>query len=184
MDRITHPTATAGNLFTDGDPGNGIASTRVVALWLNGIQEEVATFIEGQGITLNAGDNTQLNQAIGNAIAAGGTSQTSSVILNNQSSAQSIVGLSFNSSTVKAVRILFDLHRQTDSIELDEVGELFITFKPVAGTWHISHKSSNEDSETSFSITSGGQVQYVTSDLAGSNYSGIIRITSINTISQ
>jgi len=64
MFRIDGPGATGGNLFTEGDPGLGIAATTVTDEWLNAVQEEVANVIEGAGLTLDKADNTQLTQAI------------------------------------------------------------------------------------------------------------------------
>ena len=62
MDRIQDPTATADNKFREAMGGN--AATRVRALWLNGMQEELASFIEEMGITLSSSDLTQLRQAL------------------------------------------------------------------------------------------------------------------------
>lgn len=62
MDRIQDPTATADNKFQEAMGGN--AATRLRALWLNGMQEELTSFIEEMGITLSSSDLTQLRQAL------------------------------------------------------------------------------------------------------------------------
>lgn len=64
MQRIDHSTATADELFTEGDPSSGIPATIVTADWLNSMQEEVANVIEAAGITLDSADDTQLLQAL------------------------------------------------------------------------------------------------------------------------
>ena len=67
MHRIDTVDAVSG-MFVPGDPTTGQIATAVSAAWANAVQEEVATFIEGQGIGLNKSDNTQLAQAILSAV--------------------------------------------------------------------------------------------------------------------
>lgn len=50
--------------WRDGDLSVGVQPTDAEADWFNQLQEEVANVIEAQGITLDAGDRTQLYQAI------------------------------------------------------------------------------------------------------------------------
>lgn len=64
MHRIDGPGATIDNLFTEGDPTQGVPATTVTGAWLNSQQEEIANAIEGAGLTLDKLDNTQLYQAI------------------------------------------------------------------------------------------------------------------------
>lgn len=64
MDRIQHPSATPGHLFTEGDPALGIPATTVTATVLNGWQEELIHLIEEAGITPSAADNTQVLAAL------------------------------------------------------------------------------------------------------------------------
>lgn len=67
MHRNDHPSA-PGGIHVEGDPTRGIAPTTVTAAIMNAFQEELANFIESRGITLNKEDNTQLTQAILEAI--------------------------------------------------------------------------------------------------------------------
>lgn len=64
MHRIDGPGATIDNLFTEGDPTQGVPATTVTGAWLNALQEEVANAVEGAGLTLDKSDNTQLYQAL------------------------------------------------------------------------------------------------------------------------
>lgn len=50
--------------FTKGDPGGGVTATIPGQDWFNSIQEELARFIEGQGIVLDKATKSQLAQAI------------------------------------------------------------------------------------------------------------------------
>lgn len=72
MHRIDHSTAAPGNLFTEGDPLGATPATVVTADWLNALQEEIASVVEGAGLSLDKPDNTQLLDAI-NALIAGYT---------------------------------------------------------------------------------------------------------------
>lgn len=48
------------NAYQDYNAATGQAGTTPNASALNALQEKIAGFIEGQGLTLNANDNTQL----------------------------------------------------------------------------------------------------------------------------
>lgn len=60
MHRTDAPGATAGNLFTEGDPAIPIEATEVSDSWLNDVQENLCGAIEGAGLVLSKGDYTQL----------------------------------------------------------------------------------------------------------------------------
>lgn len=64
MHKVDAPGATAGNLFTNGDPTNGIPATRLEEDWHNAVQTEIVNVIEGAGIALVKGTNDQMLEAI------------------------------------------------------------------------------------------------------------------------
>lgn len=64
------PTGTPG-YFTEGDPLTSTPPTVVGADYMNGLQEEIAGTIEGEDLTLDKGDTTQLHRAILRAVARG-----------------------------------------------------------------------------------------------------------------
>ena len=71
MDRTSglyYQTVGGKRQFTNGPPG-----TRVEQVFLNGVQEELATFIENTGLIPSASDNTQIQQALCVAVNAGRT---------------------------------------------------------------------------------------------------------------
>jgi hypothetical protein len=57
--------------FTEGDPGTGTPPTHLSHDWFNAVQEELANFIEGQGITLVPGTYTQLLAALRAPVGSG-----------------------------------------------------------------------------------------------------------------
>lgn len=73
MDR-TEGAGHVNGLFVAEDPAINRPPTEITAEWLNGVQEELIAAIEGGGLTPDAGDTTQLHQAIQAAVSghAGG----------------------------------------------------------------------------------------------------------------
>src|SRR5437868_2763700 len=69
MHRIDTPDAVA-NLFSDGDPPNGIPATYIDAAWANAVQENIVRVILLAGIGLVKGTHTQLYDAILSLIVA------------------------------------------------------------------------------------------------------------------
>lgn len=63
MHRIDTPQNVSG-AFSSGNPVAGVNGTIVGHDWLNAVQEELAGFIEGESLTLDKADNTQLIEAL------------------------------------------------------------------------------------------------------------------------
>lgn len=68
MHRIDAP-GHDNNSFVEGNPSTGVPATTVGADFLNALQEEIASFIEAQGLVLDKNDNTQFKQATEIAVA-------------------------------------------------------------------------------------------------------------------
>lgn len=60
-----------GNIFVDGNPSSGQLGTPLYAAWHNAVQGELANFVTAAGLTLNANDNTQLQQALAARLVTG-----------------------------------------------------------------------------------------------------------------
>lgn len=106
--------------------------------------------------------------------------QTSFTVANNQGAAANVTGLSFNSASCKAARVQGDLRRKTDtaSSELLAYVELFLIYSDQDSTWRlvsVREESYSSASGVTFSVTSGGQVQYTSTNIAGTNYSGTFK---------
>lgn len=67
------PAAGSEKFWTNGDPGAGVAATKLDSWWFNMIQEEIRQAVVDAGLIPNKSDNTQLSQAIQNRIAAAGS---------------------------------------------------------------------------------------------------------------
>ncbi len=183
MHRIDSAGATINNLFTEGNPALGIPATVVSDDIMNDIQEELCTVIEDQGIALVKGTQNQLLNAIKSLIGFGGN-EINVAIANNQASPASIAGLVFDKATVKAAQVDFEIYRQTDSGNVMESGTIFLSHRTVTDTWEISVSSQFDDAGLTLSVTSAGQVQYISDNLAGTSYVGRFRATAIRKFKQ
>lgn len=179
MHRIDSPGATAGNLFTEGNPSLSIPATEVSDDWLNDVQEELATVIETAGITLQKGTQNQLLNAINALIGLGGTQIKLDPLLNNTVD-QVITNLIFDKASVKAAFVVYDVHRETDTSNEQETGVLLITHDSEDDLWRISPIiSAFDDAGLTFAINATGQVRVSTDDLTGANYAGQFRASAI-----
>jgi len=185
MHRIDGPGFAPGNLWTEGNPGLLIPATVVTDDWMNDAQEEIVNVIEGQGITLVKGTQTQLQDAINSMIAGGGGpgSGIQQTIVNNQGAPLDITGLIFDLATVKAGKFTFDLVRRTDSSSEVETGEGYVSYDVDTSLWKIAITSNFDDCGVTFSIDNiSGQVKYISDNLPGTSYAGTMRIIDIKKI--
>lgn len=99
--------------------------------------------------------------------------QTTFAIANNQSSFTNVTGLLFNTSTVKSAEISYFIIRESDTNPTGfvENGTLYIAYNEFASDWTFSQDGGG-DAQVQFQITSGGQVQYKSSDIGSAGYSG------------
>lgn len=99
--------------------------------------------------------------------------ESSFSLVNNQSVASNIEGLQFDYRKVNQAIIEYVIQRITgptlSPTELIQTGCFAVVYKPVAGTWNIvSIGSTGPDAAgITFSITTGGQVQYTSSNMTG-----------------
>ncbi len=180
MHRIDAPGFAPGNFFTEGNPSLSILATEVSDDWLNDVQEELTTVIEGQGIALVKGLQTQLQSAIFSMIGAGGTNIKLDPLLNNTAD-QVITGLVLDKTVTKAAVIFADAHRETDSSNVQETMIWLATHDSKDDVWRISNiLTAFDDSGTTPNIVAAsGQVRAGTNTLAGANYAAQLRITGV-----
>lgn len=83
---------------------------------------------------------------------------------NNQSSAANVTGFAFANGTVRAFKALV-------SVAIDATSDLFEQFElqgiQKSASWELSVSKLGDDSGVTFSITSGGQIQYTSSNVSG-----------------
>jgi len=179
MHKIDSPGATVLFTFTEGNPALSILATEVSDDWLNDVQGELVTVIEGQGIVLNKGTITQLQSAIFSMIGQGGTNIKLDPLLNNTAD-QVITGLLFDKTITKAAFILVDVDRRTDSSNVQETQIWFATHDTADDIWRVSQiLTAFDDADSVPNITVAGQVRITTGDLTGTNYFAEARVAAI-----
>lgn len=174
MHRIDTPTADINNRFIEGDPQTAVPATELSAEWFNDVQENLAQFIEAQGIALEKGNWTKLTQAINAASSTFSEVTPKKTILNNQAAFVNLVGVVYDKTLVKAVSHEYVIDRSTADIQLLERGEFTVAVKN--GVWTlILGIPRNDDSGVEFDVDAlTGQVKYKSTALAGVNYAGNI----------
>lgn len=185
MHKIDAPGATIDNLFTEGNPSLGVPATEVSDDWLNDVQEELVTVIENAGLTLSKGTQDQLYDAIIALIGGGGANIKLDPLANNTAD-QVITGLVIDKASFKGAIIFYDVHRETDSSNVQESGILVANHDPKDDVWRLEKLISGlDDSGSTFNIVSGtGQVRVTTDDLAGTSYDGQLRVTGVMRFAQ
>lgn len=84
-----------------------------------------------------------------------------------------IPALSFPTDAVRGIFVQYMVHRETDSDEVNEVGELRALYNSTDNTWDLSRDYA-DDAQITFSISSAGQVSFSSTAIAGSNHQGFI----------
>ena len=180
MDKIDHATATLDQEFTEGNPQTAVKPTVVTAKWLNGIQNELANFIQSRGITLDAEDETQLIQALD---LLNESANLSFSILNDQTNTLMGAAFEFDISKIKSVVISCDIYRKDNIQEKSGVGEITLIVKPLAQTAVVidTIRGDVDDLGMVFDVdvvTVGpnkiAKLKYSSSDYIGSNYEGTL----------
>jgi hypothetical protein len=184
MFRIDSEGATLDNKFTEGDPSLGVPATVVSADFLNAVQEELAGFVEYNGLTLNKLDSNQLRNSMLEFFLRGGRQTPVSQSMANNQAASDVTGFTFDSAITKCKIALYDIERKTATQNKQESGILFITRDTADNLWRISSLSLFDDDAgvvLSTALVSGtvSKLQYATNDLTGGSYSGQIKLTSI-----
>lgn len=105
--------------------------------------------------------------------------QTPFVIDNNITSFTDILGLSFNTGLVRAAVIDYSIYRTSTGSPSGhaETGVLNVVYDNLASPgskWSILGYGVNGNAGVTFSITDSGQVQYKSSNISSSGYSGIM----------
>lgn len=96
--------------------------------------------------------------------------ETSFAIVNNQSSASNVTGLSFSGASVRSFIIDYHVYRNTTgtgATELAESGTLMGVYSTVAASWEMTQGPAAGSSGVTFTITAAGQVQYTSTNITG-----------------
>lgn len=97
--------------------------------------------------------------------------EKSFTLVNNQSGAADIDGLSFDKRYQSQAIVEYLIQRVTTSSELVESGRVVAVYLPDSETWNVAKVAdiSVGTIGVTFSITSAGQIQYTTTNQAGTS---------------
>jgi len=110
----------------------------------------------------------QLVSGIPRTTTVSGDSIYTQTITNNQSTPANITGAVIDSGTIKVFTVDYSIVRTTASSNVIEEGSFSGLYFPLTTTWTLSGQTySGNDAGITFSITSGGQLQYVSSNISG-----------------
>lgn len=126
-----------------------------------GYGEELSDYLVAVGDTLN--DLQGVNDI----------TLTTSNISDSQSSFVNVEGLLFDTGAVKTFSAPYIVIRSVDGTTNVEAGTMHGAFDGT--TWSLLVNDVQQDAGVAFFITAGGQVQYKTDTLVGTNYSGLIK---------
>lgn len=95
---------------------------------------------------------------------AGDIDETSFSMVNNQSLSADVTGLAFANATVRSFKALV-------SVEVDATADLFEAFELIGvqkgAGWDMAVTATGDNSQVVFTITSAGQIQYVSANYLG-----------------
>jgi hypothetical protein len=95
-------------------------------------------------------------------------------IVNNQASAADVTGMSFDGATEPSFTLDYFISRTSSLESYAQAGKLRGAYNATTSTWYLSDDFSGQNSGVTFSITSAGQVQYVSSNVTGTSYVGLL----------
>lgn len=99
--------------------------------------------------------------------------QFSLSILNNQASAVAAPGLALDATKTRMARVKALVYRKDDSVgELSAMFTLVAIYYPVLATWKLFPSYDGDDTGVDFSISAGGQINYASTNMTGTNYAG------------
>lgn len=108
---------------------------------------------------------------------AGDLNEVSFALANNQAAFTNVTGVAFANGTVRSANIQY-------SIEIDATGDLYESGEIKAvqrgADWQISQSVNGDNSQVTFDITSAGQLQYKSANLAGF-VSGTLKVRALTT---
>jgi len=100
--------------------------------------------------------------------------ETSMTLANGQASAADVTGLVLSAASYTGAIIYMQIRRKTGTNEVIANGLVKIFYRQNTTTWEIIDELSGDYTGVTLSITSAGQVQYVSDTLAGSTYVGLL----------
>lgn len=107
------------------------------------------------------------------SVSTSSSGQSTATIANNQVAAANVTGALVNHSLYRGFIFKYDISRKTGTNESRTIGSVAFFWRALSSTWDMGLDNFDGDSHgISWSITSGGQVQYTSDSMSGTGYVG------------
>ena len=127
---------------------------------------------------------TEVTDVLANIQNPDDITQTSFSLANNTSTPTNIFGLAFNPGTVRSAVVDYSIYIHTTSAEFAEKGTLDLVYKnggTIGSKWSIARVIIGDDAGINFNILDSGQVQYTSTNVAGTGYTAVIKFEARTT---
>ena len=118
-----------------------------------------------------------LVEVANSVVGTGDILTTSFSVANNISSATNITGLVFDPAQIRSAIISYSVYRSTNSTELSEAGQIMVTYKSTANSWELARYSVG-DAGLTFTMLPSGQMQFTSTNMSGTGYSGLLKFNA------
>jgi len=119
---------------------------------------------------------TGVTNALNDLLGPNDILETAFNVANNQASFADVTGLIFNAASVRAADISYSIFRisTANPSGFTEKGTIQIVYDNNVG-WSINQGNILGSSGVTFSVTTGGQIQYQSTDIGSLNYIGTMK---------
>lgn len=118
-----------------------------------------------------------VTDVLANIAGTGDILDTQFLINNNQVSPANVTDLTFDVALIRSAIISYSIYRSTNINEVSECGQIYATYKNTANSWEIAQSFSG-DAGITFNMTSGGQMQFISTNISGTGYVGRLRFSA------
>ena len=120
---------------------------------------------------------SEVTDVLSSLVAVGDFLETTFAIGNNISSATSITGLLFNTTSVREAEVTYSLYRISDSnpsgnAERGKIGLIYDNSAAPGSKWSMTIGDIAGSAGVNFTITDTGQLQYTSTNIGSTGYSG------------
>lgn len=111
-------------------------------------------------------------------LAPGDIVNSTATINNNQTTPDDINGMVFVNTQTRSAKVSYQVKRSVTGNIRIQSGSLYLDWNPQTSQWILTHDFTAGNAGITFSVTSGGQVQYTTDNMTGSGYVGEIKFNA------
>lgn len=123
-----------------------------------------------------------VTEVLNTILALGDILETEFTVNNNVAVASDVNGLIFDPGVIRSAEITYNIYRITDSVTSGnaESGKILLVYDdnaPATQKWSVTQQK-NGEAGVVLQILDSGQVQYLSTNIAGANYFGLIKFSA------